>query len=93
MSVLLDEETDTVILEGLDFEIPCIVIRPAEHAAEVSIECRFCPYQSYRCRDHWERQRAKLQAFLEHVPGAVVYCATCQTAAKAIEDLVTVVTL
>ena len=40
MSVLLDE--DTLVIEGLEFEIPCEKV--GDHAAELAVSCRGCGY-------------------------------------------------
>lgn len=90
MSVLLDEDTTTVVLEGLDFEIPCV---EGEHAAELSVSCRFCEDQAFSCRAHWDRKRAVVDAFLSTSVFAVVVCIRCRTQAYSIDDLVLVVPL
>lgn len=45
MSVLLDEETSTVVLDDLDFEISCEVVGshgPCREAADYQMECVGC---------------------------------------------------
>lgn len=91
MSAVLDEETTTVVLEGLDFDVPCIVAD--DHAADLLIECRFCPSAAYHCGSHWreKRQRADL-LFTLGVIGSV-YCDECRTHAASVDELVKVVPL
>lgn len=55
MSVLLDEET--VVLEGLDFEVPCVMASAVEHAATVLIRCRGCGSTAPICDEHLEGMR------------------------------------
>lgn len=88
MSTLLDDET--VVLEHLDFEVPCQV---GEHAAHVSIACRSCRDQAFYCRDHWEAKRRRVDEFLRSSIFAVVVCAACKLHAHSIEDLVEVIEL
>lgn len=88
MSTLTDE--DTVVLEGLDFEIPC---GAGGHAAHVSIACKHCGDQGFLCRDHWGKKRRRVDEYLRvHILGVVV-CSVCKTQAWSVEDLVQVVPL
>ncbi|WP_067198868.1 hypothetical protein [Microbacterium sp. XT11] len=88
MSVLLDEET--VVLEGLDFEVPCLT---GGHAAQLSIACRTCQDQAFYCTDHWARKRREIEEFLSTSILSMVACASCKTVAYTVDDLVTVVPL
>jgi hypothetical protein len=88
VSTLLDEET--VVLEALDFEVPCLT---GGHAAQLSIACRHCEDQAFYCRDHWERKRRRIEEFLSKSLFSMVVCATCKTSAYTVEDLVQVVPL
>lgn len=87
MSVLLDE--DTIVLEGLEFEIPCV--NGGDHAAELSFGCRFCPQQGFLCREHWKARRRIVDDYLAVHPGSTVVCAMCRTSALCLDDLVRVV--
>lgn len=86
MSVLLDAET--VLLEDLDFELPCLA---GEHTAHVSVACRSCKDQAFYCRDHWEAKRRRVEEFLSQSILALVVCSQCETKAYTLEDLVEVV--
>jgi len=90
MSTVLDEDTTTVVLEGLDFEVPCLA---GEHAAHVSIACRHCGDQAFYCRDHWESKRHRVEEFLSLSFFSVVVCSVCKTQAHTVDDLVRVVPL
>jgi hypothetical protein len=88
MSTLLDEET--VLLDALDFEVPCLT---GGHAAQVSIACRHCKDQAFYCRDHWGWKRRRIAEFLSLSLFSTVVCSACKTSAYSIEDLVQVVPL
>lgn len=88
MSALLDKET--VVLDELDFEVPCLT---GGHAAQLSIACRVCQDQAFYCTDHWARKRQVIEAFLSTSIFSTVVCASCKTIAYSIDDLVQVVPL
>lgn len=90
MSVVLDEQTDTVVLEALDFEVPCVEPGPA---AELSISCRFCPDQAFWCRAHWAMKVRRIEEFLARDVLATVVCSSCRAKGHAVGDLVEVVPL
>ena len=92
MSVLLDEETDTVILEGLDFEIPCYVTEPP-HAAEVVAICRFCGFEAFLCKEHWKRDVDRITEYLARRPFMVLACQNCERHAPTYDELIRVVDL
>lgn len=52
MSVLLDEETTTVVLAHLDFEPECAA--PTEHVASVMLITRCCRKETLLCSRHLE---------------------------------------
>ena len=86
--MLLDEET--VVLEGLDFEVPC---NRGEHPAEVSIRCRTCGSGSMLCRPHLARCREAVEEFLAVRPFAICRCADCGAFGFTFDELVEVVPL
>ena len=91
MSVLLDEET--VVLNELDFDIPCIVDMDGGHAAEVIVECRFCPVSAYHCWEHWTNKRRRIDDYLADSVFSVVTCKDCRTTVGTLDELVRVVAL
>lgn len=90
MSVVLNEQTDTVVLEVLDFEIECIF---KGHAAEVLVSCRFCESEAYHCSRHWSSKRRSIDEQMASYPLCTVTCKDCGTVAWSIDDLVRVVPL
>lgn len=50
MSVVLDEQTDTVVLEGLDFDLQCAA--PTDHVADVMLITRCCRKETLLCAHH-----------------------------------------
>ena len=88
MSVLLDEET--VVLEGLDFDVPCEVRGHAK--ASVIVTCRTCKTHSLLCQRHYDRMRARV-TMLESNPSFFIKCGFCQTWARRFDDLVEVTPL
>ncbi|MEU4016211.1 hypothetical protein AB0E56_13210 [Microbacterium sp. NPDC028030] len=88
MSVLLDEET--VVLDSLDFEVPC---NRGEHAAEVMVRCRSCGSGSMLCRDHLAKVRQRVEEFLAARAFALCKCADCGDFGFTFDELVEVVPL
>ena len=81
MSTLLDEET--VVLDALDFEVPC---EAGEHAAEVWVQCRFCRENAGAlCRVHLQMKRGEAAWKLIFV--ARIACASCNTTATDFDEL------
>lgn len=83
MSVLLDEDTTTVLLKGLDFDVPC---EAGEHAADVWVKCRFCQENAGAlCHDHLRLKRAEAAVKLR-ISG-LIGCAMCDTVAFEFDAL------
>lgn len=81
MSTLLDEET--VVLDALDFEVPC---EAGEHAAEVWVQCRSCRENAGAlCRPHLQVKRA--EAAIKLFYSARIGCAMCNTTATDFDEL------
>ena len=81
MSTLLDEER--VVLEGLDFAVPC---EAGGHAAEVWVQCRFCRKNAGAlCHPHLIVKRT--EAALKLAGSALIACAACKTPGRAFDDL------
>lgn len=76
MSVLLDEEA--VVLEGLDFEVPCAA---GEHKAEFVITCRHCHKVTFICARHL----AKLRSSFRDV--VTVTCLGCGFTGPTMDDV------
>lgn len=74
MSTLLDEETATDSLSGLDFAIPCALV--TEHDAEVFGRCKRCKGGSFLCRECFEiiRQDAIKRCAMRPT---VLFCSYC----------------
>ncbi|WP_295035090.1 hypothetical protein [uncultured Microbacterium sp.] len=87
MSVLLDE--DTIVLEGLEFEIPCVKVGPEEHAAENSLTCRSCGAVIFACDHHI----ALTRVILATNPWAAIVCLSCDTEEDTVDGLYMVVPL
>ena len=90
MSALLDEETTTVDLTALDFEIPCIA---GEHAAECLVSCRFCGEEGFHCWAHWQGKRRQVDELLALGVIRQVRCMTCLCTAASVDELCRVVSL
>lgn len=90
MSVVLDEETTTVVLGALDFEVPCA---RGEHAAELFVQCRACRTGSAICRKHWREAVQRIEVFIAVTPDPQLVCTACGTKADEIEELVEVIPL
>lgn len=90
MSVVLDEQTDLLVLEGLDFEVPCA---RGEHPAEVMVRCRSCGTGSMLCRDHLAKTRKHVEDFIASHLLAVCVCAECKAIGASFDDLVEVISL
>lgn len=72
MTVVLDEQTDTVVLEGLDFEVPYM---KGEHVAAFFVKCRGCEINAGNlCGDHLAEVRRRLER--ASLVGVVV-CGDC----------------
>lgn len=81
MSVLLDEET--VILEGLDFAVPC---EAGGHAAEVWVQCRSCRKNAGAlCVTHLQVKREEVARKLMTSPA--VACARCEATGTSFDQL------
>lgn len=89
MSTLLDEET--ILLEGLDFEIPCSA--KVDHTADVSVLCRGCGSGAMYCAEHAEAIRRNVDLILAASPLGVVACAHCKRVARSFDELAKVVPL
>ncbi|MGX1932070.1 hypothetical protein [Microbacterium resistens] len=81
MSLLLDEET--VVLEGLDFEVACAHAGHAE--ADVLVSCRFCGNYAYLCAAHYETSRIQFDCLF--LLGGVPNCVKCKAAGATYEEL------
>lgn len=90
MSVVLDEETTTVVLGALDFEVPCA---RGEHAAELFVQCRTCGTGSAICRKHWREAVHRIEAFIALQRDPQLVCTGCGSRAETVEELVEVITL
>lgn len=88
MSVLMDEETTTVVLDALDFEVPCAA--RCEHAAEFVLMFRCCRANALLCGDHIRRHRESVERAL--LVGPVV-CGYCEASHRSWDDVVEVVPL
>lgn len=88
MTTLLDEET-TVILDALDFEIPCGMAAHAE--ADVSVTCRACGNGAYLCSEHLEWSRGKFVLLL--TLGGQPWCIKCHAQADTYDELFEVIPL
>lgn len=84
MSALLDEDTSTATLEGLDFSIPCAFAD--DHAAEVFARCRRCKGGAFLCRHHFEAVRDQALEKLAARP-TVLFCAHCEASTRAFDVL------
>jgi hypothetical protein len=89
VSVLLDEET--VVLEGLDFEVPCEAKQGSEHAAHVMTRFRCCGATGMLCTPHMKNQREGVNGRL--ALGLRIICGYCETDVTSWDDLVEVVPL
>lgn len=88
MSVVLDEETTTVVLEGLDFDVPCARQQVEGHAASHSLTCRRCGEVVFVCSMHMR----EVDDFILH--GWVLTCRGCGSETRvAIAALYVVVPL
>jgi ribosomal protein L37E len=88
MSVLLDEET--IVLEDLDFEIPCEKI--GDHAAELSVSCRGCGHTQFICRPHFEAGRKRIEEIAATTGRRIVH-RRCGNASMTVHGLAKVVPL
>lgn len=88
MSVL-DEQTDRVVLEGLDFEVPCDTGR--DHKAEVVLRCRRCGTSSMHCRLHLAAIRRDCESLNRST--RVIGCRVCRAAAQDLDVVFEVVPL
>lgn len=81
MSVLLDEET--VVLEGLDFTVPCAA---GGHSAEVWVQCRTCRKNAAAlCIEHLKVKREEVARKLLTSPA--VGCARCDAVGMSFDEL------
>src|SRR5690606_24117882 len=86
MSVLLDEET--VVLEGLDFEVRCI---KGEHSADVYVECRGCTVNAgYMCAGHLAQVRMYIEEIMSD-PILTPLCFYCRRSATSFDTAYRVV--
>lgn len=85
MSVLLD--ADSVVLEQLEFQLPCCYPTRDEHAAQLSIRCRVCNRSALICEPHLAAERARAEA------ASLVMCLSCHTRAASLDGLVEVLPL
>lgn len=93
MSVLLDERTDTVVLEGLDFIERCDTARHGipEHAAEVITRFRCCGAGALLCVKHVRKQREGVDARI--AAGGRIICGYCAVEFTSYDACVEVVPL
>lgn len=88
MNTLMDEET--VVLEALDFDVPC---RYGSHAAVVSITCRGCGRGALFCGGHAEYVRAEVERMIAASAALAVTCGHCRRVAYTFDELVVVIPL
>lgn len=86
MSVLTDE--DTIVLESLDFEVPCSWRHAVAHPAEKSLSCRNCGDVRFSCATHI----AEADMVLATRP-VMLTCTTCRAQARSVSGLYLVVPL
>lgn len=88
---MLDEETTTVLLEELDFEVTCPFPECGKRA-EFMVTCRTCGHGGGICSEHldYERKAFLLTAILgtHHRK-----CAGCLTSGSTFDDVFSVVPL
>lgn len=89
MSVLLDEET--VVLDSLDFDVPCSYPVQEAHAAEVVATCRTCSNGGFACTGHVQRDRERWSVAV--ALGASPRCNQCKTTGATLDDVFVVVAL
>lgn len=83
MSVLLDEET--VVLDALDFDVPCSYPVGEAHAAEVVARCRTCANGGFACTGHVQRDRERWDVSV--ALGAKPRCKQCKTTGTTFDDV------
>jgi hypothetical protein len=66
MDTLLDQET--VVIESLDFEPPCIDESEPEHGADTVLTCKACGKVLLVCEKHLAVTRWKYRDAIRHVP-------------------------
>lgn len=90
MSALVDEETTTVVLEGLEFEVPCKA--GGDHAATVWVHCKACRKNAAPlCDEHCRAKREEAAWKLRHY--VVIQCGTCMVIGPSFDSLFAVVPL
>ena len=90
MSTLLDEETTTVVLEALDFEVSCVQPKPEPHPAQFSMTCRACGAVEFGCLDHIRYTDHRLAS----EPLLSLVCRNCQASTEnCVTELFVVVPL
>lgn len=83
MSVLLDEEN--VVLDALDFDVPCSYPVAEMHAAEVVVMCRCCRNSAFCCSGHLQRDREKWSVSV--ALGGSPRCKQCKTTAETFDEV------
>lgn len=93
MSVLLDEETTTVVLQGLDFTERCDTARHGmpEHPAEAMTRFRCCSAGALLCMRHVKQQREGVDSRL--AMGGRIICGYCSAEFTSYDACVEVVPL
>lgn len=86
MTVTLDEDTTTIILDRLDFVPACEFPGAAEHAGSKAIRCRACGASAILCDKHLARLRRKTR-------GCILTCIHCEERRNSFDALIEVVSL
>lgn len=91
MSTLLDGETTTVVLDALDFEVPCSYRDESTHVAEAAATCRTCGNGVFACSGHLQRDREKW--LVSVALGGNPRCKQCKTTDATFDAVFDVVPL
>ena len=81
MSVMLDDDTTTVVLHVLDFDVPCG--NGGDHKAEVALRCRRCGTCSLLCRPHLAVVRRECES-LDRAT-RVIGCRVCRAGSRDLD--------
>lgn len=92
MSALLDEETTTVVLDELDFEVTC-PFPGCGKAATHMVTCRACGHGGGICAEHlaFERRAFLIASIVNPHDGRK--CAGCRMSGSTFDDVFEVVPL